>query len=56
MVCGFYLKNNDFLKSHKPWLLEEAELYLWLNFLLSLCLLEREVFVSRHIFAIFRNS
>ena len=57
MVCELDLKNNDFLKSSKRWLLGEAELRLWLNFLLSLYLLEREVFVSRHnIFAIFRNS
>lgn len=57
MVCELDLKNNNFLKSSKRWLLGEAELRLWLNFLLSLYLLEREVFVSRHnIFAIFRNS
>lgn len=58
IICELCLNNNNFLRSNKRWLLEEAELkYLCLNVPLSLFLLKGERFDFGHdVFASFRNS
>ena len=57
MVCDLYLNNIFFLATRDGCWRQTELKYLWLNFLLSLYLLEGKGFVFRQsIFAIFRHS